>query len=152
MEFSFFFNSKCSCKTLYAEILDSVIRIASDDYICEDSIISSNPVQVWFFNEDDNYNDDYVIEEYGFFNNHDLKFYVYQSKEESGIQMMFKIINDILTKCDVTNFVLQDSGGPWIMKSINGKKQMRDTDVFEYPFELVECSSEFERCEAERYG
>ncbi|MBR6336870.1 MAG: hypothetical protein IKR76_03970 [Ruminococcus sp.] len=151
MEFSFFFYSECSCKALYDETLELIKRI-SDDYICNNDVISSNPVQVWFDNDSYADKDDYVINEYGFKNNHELMFYVYRSDMETGIKLMFEIIDCIITESDVSEFVLQDPWGMWVMKSANGKKQLRDTDAFEYPFELLGCSSEFERCEAKKNG
>lgn len=151
MEFSFFFYSAYSSEALYDGILEYIKDIAVDGYECNEGIISSNPIQVWFFNEDDAYREDYVFGEYGFRNNHDLIFYVYSSKDDKGMEMMFGVVDFILKNYSIENFVLQDPGGFWVMKRVNGVKQLRDTDVFEYPFELLECSGDFERCEADRY-
>ena len=156
MEFSFFFYSAYSSEALHDGILDFIKSINGDSFADNGKVITSYPIRIWFDDDMDISNtNEYTQKLYGMSSDHELELYVYSKgdddNEEVGLAVMFRVINFIITEFEVEDFVLEDPAGPWVIKSVNGVKQLRDTDVFEYPFELLECSADFERCSAERY-
>ncbi|ADU23179.1 hypothetical protein [Ruminococcus albus] len=154
MEYNFYIEKPIQRDELHQSIIDILKELSNKEHIDGDDVISCYPLQLFIYGPE--YGADYVKEEFGFELSWELTFEVFSKNETDNevenLRFFFKVINYLVEKFDINIFVLEDTGGTWIMKSLGEIKQLRDTDIFNYPFELLKCSSDFERCEAKQFG
>ncbi|ADU23170.1 hypothetical protein [Ruminococcus albus] len=155
MEYNFYVEKPIDRDELHQSIIDILKELSNKKQVDDDDdIIACYPLLIYIYGPE--YGADCVKEEYGFELSWELTFEVFSKNETDNevenLRFFFKVINYLVEKFDIDIFVLADTGGTWIMKSLGEIKELRDTDIFNYPFELLKCAADFERCEAERFG